>query len=68
MKVQVINYYIFAVFSSKQLSSIKFVYSEKATKIEDISLLVLTLLSNFKAIREKEICSNFSGLLSELKL
>ena len=44
---------------------IMFIYSEKATKFEEISLLVLTLLNNTKT---KEISPNFCGLLRKPQL
>ena len=44
---------------------LKLIYSEKATKFEEISLLVLTLLNNTKT---KEISPNFCGLLRKPQL
>ena len=45
----------------KNERDLKFMYYEKATKFEENSHLVLTLLSNVKT--KTEISSNFCGLL-----
>ena len=47
-------------------SQIKFIHTEKAPKIDTISILVLTLLSNVKA--KTDISSNFCALLRKPQL
>ena len=42
---------------------LKFIYSKKATKFEELSLLVLTLLSKYVLNVKTKISLNFSGLL-----
>ena len=52
--------------SPKLMRKAKFKYCEKATKFDEISILVLTLLSNVKT--NMEISSNFCGFLRKPQL